>query len=150
MELCVRVQARAAKVQEAWEEYIKSLPTGSVQSKTFNDMYLHPPADTPILSLDSRDWIRVRNVDGLFYVQFYDEIMEKEMNVRPNLSFEISVQTVSGLLSLGYQLGATLHRTTQTFYDRDGTTVSLETIQELEESYVQVKGTARSVVSPWQ
>jgi hypothetical protein len=32
------------------------------------------------------------------------------MNVRPGLNFEISVQTISGLLSLGYQIGAIMHR----------------------------------------
>jgi hypothetical protein len=78
------------------------------------------------------------------------------MNVRPGLNFEISVQTISGLLSLGYQIGAImhrcvcrgatmnagsdfLHRTTETWYDQDGTTVTMEFIQELEKSYVQVK-----------
>lgn len=59
---------------------------------------------------DLRNWIRIRQVDGLFYIHFYNEINEQSMNIRPGLNFEISVQTIAGLLSLGYQMGATMHR----------------------------------------
>ena len=61
------------KVTEAWEEYAKTVPQEKAVTKHFLDMYLHPP--TSERSYDSRDWIRVRQVDGLFYVQFYNEVL---------------------------------------------------------------------------
>lgn len=56
----------------AWDTYVRAVPQGTAVTKNFLDMYLHPPTEER--PHDSRDWIRVRQVDGLFFVQFYNEV----------------------------------------------------------------------------
>ena len=63
--------------------------------------------------VDRRNWIRIRRADGLFYIYFYNEMTGTDANIRPTLNFEISVRSLSGLLALGYQIGATIHRCVQ-------------------------------------
>lgn len=95
---------------------------------------------------DRGNWIRIRRVDGLFYIHFYSEVMDATVNTRPTVNFEISVKTISGLLSLGYQIGAILNRTTEIWYDANGMVVTKETIKELEQEYIQIKGKNRRAV----
>lgn len=94
-------------------------------------MFFYPPkfADMPT---NRNDIIRIRRQDGVFTIYFYNEVqillsssplcylisfstssfqvVDKQVNMRPVINFEISVKTISGLLSLGYQLGAILNR----------------------------------------
>jgi len=48
-------------------------------------------------------------------------------------------KAISGLLSLGYEIGAILHRRTATWYDASGLQVTKESIKELQKDYIQIK-----------
>jgi uridine kinase len=124
---------------------------GPVVVKDISDMYLAPPRATyeegpKRGGKGRRNWIRIRRFEGLFYIHFYSEIMGNSCNTRPTVNFEISVKAISGLLSLGYEIGAILHRRTETWYDANGLQVTKESIKELEKDFVQVKGKNRKAV----
>jgi hypothetical protein len=48
-------------------------------------------------------------------------------------------KAISGLLSLGYEIGAILNRRTETWYDANGLQVTKESIKELQKEFVQIK-----------
>ena len=114
--------------------------------KKFKDLYLYPPKYDPNSGSrsDRQKWIRIRNDNGKFYLYFYNEMMNSVVNVRPQLYFEISVRTLGGLLSLGYQIGAVIDRETTTIYDRDGIQITVDRIMSTD--YVQIKGKDRNKV----
>ena len=56
------------------------------------------------------------------------------------------MKTISGLLSLGYQIGATMQRTTYTLFEHNDLVVTREVVEELGKSYIQIKGKHRSRV----
>ena len=66
--------------------------------KEISDMYLAPPravreGEAPTRGKGSRrNWIRIRRMEGLFYIHFYSEIMGTTCNTRPTVNFEISVK----------------------------------------------------------
>lgn len=125
---------------------IESLGSHESRTKKFKDIYLYPPKYDPSSSnrSDRQKWIRIRNSNGQFYIYFYNEIMNSVVNVRPQLYFEISVKTLGGLLSLGYQIGAVIDRETTVIYDRDAVQITIERI--IGGAYVQIKGKDRNKV----
>ncbi|EGC33490.1 hypothetical protein DICPUDRAFT_98541 [Dictyostelium purpureum] len=131
-----------------FDQFLSSLNVQPVK-KNFSDMYLYPPkygADG-ISQADKRNWIRIRRSDvGQFNIYFYNEIMDGAVNTRPLLNFEISVKTIGGLLSLGYQIGAILNRTVEVWYEKSGIVVTKEYIKELEKHFIQIKGQSRREV----
>jgi len=122
--------------------------TQSTESRTkkFKDIYLYPPKYDPSSSSrsDRQKWIRIRNSNGQFYIYFYNEMMNSVVNIRPQLYFEISVKTLGGLLSLGYQIGAVIDRETTVIYDKDAVQITIEKI--MGGDYVQIKGKDRNKV----
>jgi uridine kinase len=123
------------------EEQVKS-----IDRRKFKDIYLYPPKYDPNSGVrsDRSKWIRIRNDNGKFYLYFYNEMMNSVVNVRPQLYFEISVKTLGGLLSLGYQIGAVIDRETATIYDKDGIQITVDRIMGTD--YVQIKGKDRTKV----
>jgi len=120
--------------------------------KVISDMYLYPPSKGPIDPMNQADranWIRIRRSDSHFNIHFYNEKMEQNINTRPSLNFEISVKTIGGLLSLGYQIGAILNRSVEIYYEEGGIIITKEYIKELEKYYVQIKGKNRRDVLSW-
>lgn len=126
------------------------LSSKPLESREWSDMYLYPPVyDASGYSRgDRRSWLRVRRfTDGRFYIFFYHEMMDPSMNVRPGINFPITIRVISGLLSLGYQIGAILHRKCDVLYEDEGVIVTKETIPELGTTqYIQVKGKDRAGV----
>lgn len=51
----------------------------------------------------------------------------------------VLMQVISGLLSLGYEIGAILNRQTETWYDANGLQVTKESIKELQKEFIQIK-----------
>jgi hypothetical protein len=51
----------------------------------------------------------------------------------------VLMQVISGLLSLGYEIGAILNRRTETWYDANGLQVTKESIKELQKEFIQIK-----------
>lgn len=120
--------------------------------KIISDMYLYPPSKVsidPMNQTDRANWIRIRRSEGHFQIHFYNETMEQNINTRPSIHFEISVKTIGGLLSLGYQIGAILNRTVEIYSDAGGVVVTKEYFKELEKYYVQLKGKNRRDVLAW-
>jgi hypothetical protein len=74
------------------------------------------------------------------------ETMQTPLNVRPSFSHEINVKSISGLLSLGYQIGAVLNRRSEILYQDKDVMVSKECIKELNADYIQIKGKSRHAV----
>jgi len=111
-------------------------------------MYLYPPRYklTGGYEADRRNWIRIRRQEGIYYIYFYSETMQTPLNVRPSFSHEINVKSISGLLSLGYQIGAVLNRRTEILYQDKDVLISKECIKELSDDYIQIKGKNRHAV----
>ncbi|EGG22568.1 adenylate cyclase domain-containing protein [Cavenderia fasciculata] len=134
--------------KDHFDAYLASLNSKPVK-KHFSDMYLYPPkkADGGLSQADKTNWIRIRRTDkGQFNIYFYREIMDGTINTRPSLNFEISVKTIGGLLSLGYQIGAILNRTVEVWYEKSGVVITKEYIKELEKYFIQIKGQNRREV----
>ncbi|KAN0025441.1 hypothetical protein ACTFIU_003702 [Dictyostelium citrinum] len=134
--------------KQFFDQFLSSLNVVPVK-KNFSDMYLYPPkyGVDGISQADKRNWIRIRRSEhGQFNITFYNEMMDGAVNTRPSLNFEISVKTLGGLLSLGYQIGAILNRTVEVWYDKNGVVITKEYIKELEKHFIQIKGHSRREV----
>eukprot|EP01132_Coremiostelium_polycephalum_P001148 gene1148-1455_t len=133
--------------KENLDKFLSSLNIKPVK-KIFSDMYLYPPkyGSDGLSQADKTNWIRIRRTDGQFNIYFYKEIMDGAINTRPSLNFEISVKTIGGLLSLGYQIGAILNRTVEVWYEKSGIIITKEYIKELEKYFIQIKGQNRREV----
>jgi len=108
----------------------------------YYDIYLHPSGANP---KNCTDWIRMRNSDGSYSIMFSEEIKEGGFIISPRVNFVVSVKILGGLMALGYQIGAIIHRTSTIFKD-DKLIVSWDHIEELGETFVQIKGFDRAVV----
>ena len=141
-------------------------------------MYLFPPRynEEGLYKADKTSWIRIRRLDGQFILYFYNEVsprtraragggvtrlqfQDAQVNTRPGVLFEIGVRSISGLMSLGYKIGAIMHRcvragcerrrrrravtecarTTETLFEDHGLSVSKDFIPELNTTFIQVK-----------
>ncbi|KYR00647.1 adenylate cyclase domain-containing protein [Tieghemostelium lacteum] len=133
--------------KENFDQFLSSLNV-KPEKKAFSDMYLYPPkqGSDGISQADKTNWIRIRRIDGKFHIYIYKEIMDGAINTRPSLNFEISVKTIGGLLSLGYQIGAILNRHVEVWYEKSGIIITKEYIKELEKYFIQVKGQNRREV----
>eukprot|EP01112_Ceratiomyxa_fruticulosa_P006873 TRINITY_DN177_c0_g1_i1.p1 TRINITY_DN177_c0_g1~~TRINITY_DN177_c0_g1_i1.p1 ORF type:complete len:431 (-),score=80.81 TRINITY_DN177_c0_g1_i1:78-1370(-) len=108
----------------------------------YYDIYLHPSGANP---KNCTDWIRMRNTDGSYSIMFSEEIKEGGFIISPRVNFVVSVKILGGLMALGYQIGAIIHRTS-TIYKDDKLVVSWDHLEELGETFVQIKGFDRALV----
>eukprot|EP01155_Anaeramoeba_flamelloides_P001328 Anaeramoba_flamelloidesa1054883_111.p1 GENE.a1054883_111~~a1054883_111.p1 ORF type:complete len:461 (+),score=115.81 a1054883_111:25-1383(+) len=133
----------------------------------YNDIYLRPPSDleeefeqeTSGSESSSekeeennkdkiKDWIRVRNnvLSGNYEVQFSQVLHQDDFLITPSLKFAVSVKILSGLLSLGYTIDATIKRKARTFYNEDlGITIDTF-VQMKNKAFIQIKGNNREKV----
>eukprot|EP01092_Planopodium_desertum_P007368 TRINITY_DN30162_c0_g2_i2.p1 TRINITY_DN30162_c0_g2~~TRINITY_DN30162_c0_g2_i2.p1 ORF type:complete len:116 (-),score=5.01 TRINITY_DN30162_c0_g2_i2:40-387(-) len=72
--------------------------------------------------------------------------MDYPVNRRPSINFEISVKTISGLFSLGYEIGAIINKDAERWRLPNGVEVSNYNIKELQQNFLQVKGKNRGDV----
>jgi hypothetical protein len=58
----------------------------------------------------------------------------------------VLMKVISGLLSLGYEIGAILNRRTETWYGANGLQVTKESIKELQKEFIQIKVPCRAFI----
>ena len=120
------------------------------------DLYLMPPGED---AETCRDWIRMRQRDGRYSLSFEEFVTDGDVLISPHLSFDVPVRTLSGLMALGYSLGAIIKRETLVLRRRQqqpttdatsaalcGLTVKFDTILQLGSRYAQVEGPVRATV----
>ncbi|EGC33448.1 uridine kinase [Dictyostelium purpureum] len=122
------------------EQIHSVLNKSTIQQHTarYYDIYLIPP-NTTFSQTSSCDWIRVRNYDGQYSIMFSEEIKEGPFIISPRVDFVVGVNMLGGLMSLGYQMVAIIHRKSTIF--KDGKIIiSYDELEELGQTYVQIKG----------
>ena len=116
------------------------------------DLFLMPPGED---AETCRDWIRMRQRDGKYSLSFEETVVDGSTLISPHLSFDVPVRTLSGLMALGYSLGAIIKRDTLVLRRRpssDGAgsspplTIKYDTIVQLGSRYIQVEGPDRAAV----
>jgi len=111
----------------------------------YYDIYLIPPG-TNFKETSSYDWIRVRNYDGQYSIMFSEEIKEGSFIISPRVDFIVNANILGGLMSLGYQMVSIIHRKSTIF--KDGKIIiSFDELEELGQTYVQIKGFDSNYVS---
>lgn len=128
------------------EDVLKHLTPGKIIGPTiakYYDIYLHPPGVDPKKCVD---WIRMRNSDGVYSIMFFEDIKEGGFIISPRVNYTVSVKILSGLMSLGYQIGAIIHRKSTIFKD-DRVKISFDHLEELGGTFMQVKGLDRQQVA---
>nr|ATB19705.1 putative P-loop containing nucleoside triphosphate hydrolases superfamily protein [Hesperocyparis bakeri] len=108
------------------------------------EMYLRPPFADEMAKIS--DWIKVRQCGIKYYLSLGDQrIVDKNFIIRPKVEFEVGKTTLGGLLALGYQVVASFKRES-TIIDNGKVLVSLESIDNLGQTFIVVKGTNRKVL----
>ncbi|KAJ3452101.1 uridine-cytidine kinase c [Anaeramoeba flamelloides] len=95
-----------------------------------------------------KDYIRVRNniSSGTYEVQFSQILQQDDFIITPTLDFAVSVKILSGLLSLGYTIDATIKRKLKRFTNGE-ITIDIDTFVQMKNiTYVQIKGKNREKV----
>jgi uridine kinase len=106
----------------------------------YYDVYLHPPEVKPI---DCKDWIRIRNAGGIYSIMFSEDIKVDGFIISPRVDFTVNVSILGGLMALGYQVGAIIHRESLEFKLAPDVVLSIDTIEELGQTFVQIKSKDR-------
>eukprot|EP00026_Physarum_polycephalum_P006959 Phypoly_transcript_07012.p1 GENE.Phypoly_transcript_07012~~Phypoly_transcript_07012.p1 ORF type:complete len:438 (+),score=72.83 Phypoly_transcript_07012:214-1527(+) len=137
---------KALKKDVTEKDVLNILTPGKIIGPTiakYYDIYLHPPGVDPKMCMD---WIRMRNSDGVYSIMFFEDIKEGGFIISPRVNYTVSVKILSGLMALGYQIGAIIHRKSMIFKD-DRVKISFDQLEELGETYMQVKGLDRQQVA---
>ena len=106
------------------------------------DLYLMPPGED---AETCRDWIRMRLRDGRYSLLFEEYISDGDVLISPSMSFEVPVRTLSGLMALGYSLGAIIRRDSVVMRS-EGLTAKYDTIVQLGQRFFQIEGRDRGAV----
>eukprot|EP01018_Ginkgo_biloba_P039088 Gb_02093 [translate_table: standard] len=108
------------------------------------EMYLRPPFAHEMAKIS--DWIKVRQCGIRYYLSLGDQrIVDKNYIIRPKVEFEVGKTTLGGLLALGYEVVASFKRESTTI-DNGKVFISSETIDNLGQTFIVLKGTERKVI----
>ncbi|KAJ7554901.1 hypothetical protein O6H91_05G014800 [Diphasiastrum complanatum] len=124
--------------------------TRTVQN--FIDIYMYLPGlpssspNSPSNSHLESKWIRVRNCEGRFALLIREPIIEGNFVIQPRVDFDISVRTVAGLLSLGYQAIACIEAMA-TIYQDDKLLMEVDQLKNISTPYIQIKGSNKEAVA---
>lgn len=78
-------------------------PGATAEPESTVDLYLQPPGED---AETCANYIRMRLRAGRYTLHFEETLVDGELLISPAISFDVPVRTLSGLLSLGYTLGA--------------------------------------------
>lgn len=106
------------------------------------DLYLMPPGED---QETCRDWIRMRLRDGRYSLLFEEYVSDGDLLISPSTSYEVHVRVLSGLMSLGYSIGAIIKRSSVVFKGARFTCKADE-ITQLDKRFFQIEGRDRHVV----
>ncbi|KAL8137583.1 hypothetical protein V2J09_003584 [Rumex salicifolius] len=117
----------------------------SVQN--FIDLYLRLPGiPTANGHLSESDCIRVRICEGRFALLIREPIREGNFIIQPKVDFDISINTVAGLLNLGYQAVAYIEASAFIYQDAK-ILVEVDHLQDVPTPYIQIKGVDKEAVT---
>lgn len=133
--------------QVAYQDILKVLDSGKVCSsvQNFIDVYLRLPGTPSNGQLAESECIRVRICEGRFALLIREPIIEGNFIIQPKVDFDISVSTVAGLLSLGYQAVAYIEASALIYQDGQ-ILVEVDHLQATPSPYLQIKGANKEVV----
>eukprot|EP00775_Hariotina_reticulata_P011482 gene11482-11626_t len=108
-----------------------------------HDIHLLPPNEDPETCAS---WLRMRNRDGRYTLMFEEWVTEGNFIISPRIQFEVSVRVLGGLMSLGYEIGTIMRRTSTLIQNaaRD-ITVKFDDVEHLGK-FIQVQGKDRDRV----
>ena len=121
------------------------------ESEETRDFYLLPPGR----DLETcKDWIRLRFRDAHYSIHFEEYITEGPVVISPNLAFDVPVQTLSGLMTVGYTIGAILKRKSRVFRLQSpeqhrrmgGLVIKSDAITQLDRTFTNITGENRALV----
>ncbi|XP_022732859.1 LOW QUALITY PROTEIN: uncharacterized protein LOC111286996 [Durio zibethinus] len=114
------------------------------QTDNFIEMYLRPPSASEEARIN--DWIKVRQSGIRYYLSLGDQrIVDKNFIIRPKAEFEVGRMTLGGLLYLGYNVVVSFKRASKAV-SIGSLSLSFETIDTLEETFLVLRGTDRKTV----
>ncbi|KAG6556327.1 hypothetical protein Mapa_002270 [Marchantia paleacea] len=134
--------------QVTYEEILKVLDQERMSKtiQTFTDIYFHLPGLPSDGICTESNSIRVRNCEGRFALLIREPLREGDFIIQPRVDFDISVRTVAGLLTLGYQAVACIEATARTYQD-DKLLVEVDHLKNIETPYIQIKGSKKEAVA---
>lgn len=118
-------------------------PGATVCKERTCDVYLLPPGEA---MHRGKDWIRIRHKNNRYSLSFEECMTDGEIIISPGLSFSVPVHALSGLLSLGYKVGAILN-IDSTVLRGEEVTCKYDVLHELDNKcFFQVEGSNRAAV----
>ncbi|XP_042024218.1 uncharacterized protein LOC121771496 isoform X2 [Salvia splendens] len=117
--------------QVAYQDILKILDATKICSsvQNFIDIYLRLSGIPANGQLTEGDCIRVRICEGRFALLIREPITEGDFIIQPKVDFDISINTVAGLLNLGYQAVAYIEASAYIYQDGKGSRSSSESSQ---------------------
>lgn len=121
-----------------------SKPYFTFKTEETTDIYLLPPG---MEAETCKDWIRMRLRDGHYSVHFEEYVTDGNLIISPGMSFEVNVRVLSGLMTLGYTVGAILKRSSDVFESTESDLlIKLDHVEKLNKTYVSINSKERTVV----
>ncbi|CAK7326739.1 unnamed protein product [Dovyalis caffra] len=134
--------------QVAYQDILKILDPVKLCSsvQNFIDIYLRLPGLPTNGQLAESDCIRVRICEGRFALLIREPIREGNFIIQPKVDFDISINTVAGLLNLGYQAVAYIEASAYIYQDGK-ILIEVDHLQDTPSPYLQIKGVNKEAVA---
>ncbi|QDZ17881.1 uridine kinase [Chloropicon primus] len=110
-------------------------------TETSVDTHIRVPGNNRL-----KDWLRIRQCGGFYSITFCERLVEGDFIISPRIIFATGGKTLESLLSLGYDVGIIVKRSSDIFKNNEGVAVCIDRVEELQETYISIKGTNRQAV----
>ncbi|XP_057765622.1 uncharacterized protein LOC130986280 isoform X2 [Salvia miltiorrhiza] len=133
--------------QVAYQDILKILDPAKICSsvQNFIDIYLRLSGIPSNGQLTESDCIRVRICEGRFALLIREPITEGDFIIQPKVDFDISINTVAGLLNLGYQAVAYIEASAYIYQDGK-ILIEMDHLQDVPNPYLQIKAVNKETV----
>ncbi|XP_047964933.1 uncharacterized protein LOC125209383 isoform X1 [Salvia hispanica] len=133
--------------QVAYQDILKILDATKICSsvQNFIDIYLRLSGIPANGQLTESDCIRVRICEGRFALLIREPITEGDFIIQPKVDFDISINTVAGLLNLGYQAVAYIEASAYIYQDGK-ILIEMDHLQDVPNPYLQIKAVNKETV----